>query len=200
LVKGLAALHGGEVRAASEGANRGSEFSILLPLIEAEPAEWLVEIQVETSAGTVGSPVTFESAIAAAAPAPALVEAGPLRVLVIEDNRDSAEMLQIILEMYGHQTELAHNGPKGIEAAMRMQPDAIVCDIGLPDMDGFEVAIELRGRGVNCPLIALSGYGQQEDKRMAREAGFDMHLTKPVEPDELAEMLQAVPCKTGRDV
>jgi CheY-like chemotaxis protein len=190
LVKGLAALHGGEARASSEGAGRGAEFTILLPLTEAEPVEWPVEIQAGTLPGTMVAPATVEGAGVGAAPAPAMVGARPLRLLVIEDNRDSVEMVCLMLEMYGHQTEAAYTGKEGVEAALRSRPDAVVCDIGLPEMDGYEVARKLRAAGYTGRLMAVSGYGREEDKQMSHEAGFDFHLTKPVEPEQLNLALQ----------
>ena len=112
------------------------------------------------------------------------------RVVLIEDNVDAAESLQLLLELWGHQVEMVHDGPAGLEAVRRFEPDIVLCDIGLPGgMDGYEVARQLRSAGSTARLIALTGYGQQEDQRYALDAGFDLHLTKPVEPAALQKLL-----------
>jgi CheY-like chemotaxis protein len=114
------------------------------------------------------------------------------RVVVIEDNVDAAESLQLLLEIWGHQVEMVHDGPAGLEAVRRFEPDVVLCDIGLPDgMDGYEVARRLRSAGSTARLVALTGYGQQEDQQRALDAGFDLHLTKPVEPAALQKLLAA---------
>ena len=118
--------------------------------------------------------------------------ADPRCVLIIEDNADAAESLQLLLELFGHQVATARDGLSGVEMARRLRPDVVLCDIGLPrGMDGYAVARELRRdeslQGVR--LIALTGYGQSEDQRRARDAGFDLHLTKPVDPTALERLL-----------
>ena len=154
LVKGTVELHGGSVTAASAGLGQGAEFTIRLP-----PAA--------TTERTAGAP----------APEPAPHR----RVLVIEDNHDVAETLQDVLLLMGHDVRVAFDGPSGIEAAVKFHPDVVLCDIGLPGMDGYEVARRLRAddtlRGVL--LVALSGYGQPEDRKRAAEAGFARHVAKP---------------------
>jgi PAS domain S-box-containing protein len=165
LVKGLVELHGGEVRAASAGPGHGSAFTVRLPLM-AEPAQ-----QANRSG--------------CSAPGRAR------RVLIIEDNRDVAESLRLLLDLYGHEAVVVHGGAAGVETARRLRPDVVLCDIGLPGgMDGYAVARTLRA-DVEPPelLIALSGYGQEEDRRQARQAGFDRHLTKPVDPNVLTQIL-----------
>lgn len=114
-----------------------------------------------------------------------------LRVLVVEDNHDSAEMLSLMLSLSGYETEIAYDGIAALAAAQRFQPQVVLCDIGLPGMTGYEVAEQLRARGGDGQptLIALSGYGQDEDRRRAIEAGFDHHLVKPVEPHALFALL-----------
>lgn len=114
-----------------------------------------------------------------------------LRVLVVEDNHDSAEMLSLMLSLSGYETEIAYDGAAALAAAQRFQPQVVLCDIGLPGMTGYEVAEQLRARGGDGQptLIALSGYGQDEDRRRAIEAGFDHHLVKPVEPHALFALL-----------
>ena len=174
LVKGLVDLHGGEVDAASAGLGRGSRFTLRLPLVEAVAV----------------SPREPEEA---AAPDP---ETGPRRVLVIEDNADAAESMQMLLELSGFEVETAMDGRAGLKAARRFRPDVVLCDIGLPGgMDGYAVARELRADDALRPvrLIALTGYGQAEDQRRAYAEGFDLHLTKPVDPALLPDLLAKAP-------
>jgi CheY-like chemotaxis protein len=116
-----------------------------------------------------------------------------IRVLVVEDNHDSAESLRRLLYHYGYEVAVAHTGQEGLRAAKRMRPDVVLCDIGLPDSNGFVVAAALRDDPQTCDarLIAVTAYGQDEDRRRAREAGFDLHLVKPVDPEVLLRRLQS---------
>jgi signal transduction histidine kinase/CheY-like chemotaxis protein len=166
IVKGLAELHGGTVRAESAGLGRGAMFTVIIP--------------------------TRAEAPALSGPPPA-ARSNPkrLRVLVVEDHLDAAESLRILLEMTGYEVRVAHTGPDGLTAAETYRPDVVVCDIGLPGMDGYRVARALRENPATAAarLIALTGYGQEEDRRRAREAGFDEHLTKPADPAVLGSLL-----------
>jgi signal transduction histidine kinase/CheY-like chemotaxis protein len=168
LVKGLVKLHGGEVHASSGGPGRGAEFVVRLPL-QPEPA--------------------------AVSKMPAAPERDPrrLRVLVVEDNRDTADTLKLLLEWFGYEVTVAYTGPSGVQTAKEWRPDVILCDIGLPGLDGFGVARELRRHPATAKalLIAVTGYGGEEDRLRSREAGFDAHLTKPADPGELRELLAA---------
>ena len=115
------------------------------------------------------------------------------RILVIEDNLDSAETLQTFLDIYGHQVAVAYSGQSGLETAARLLPEVIICDIGLSgELDGFDVAAGVRNHELlkSVFLIALSGYGQQEDKAKSKSAGFDHHLVKPTDFDALLELLK----------
>ncbi len=114
-----------------------------------------------------------------------------LRVLVVEDNRDAADSLVMLLEVFGYDVTVAYTGPSGVEAAAAWGPDAVVCDIGLPGLDGYGVARALRRNPATAKahLIAVTGYGGDEDRRLSREAGFDAHLTKPADPTALQELL-----------
>jgi CheY-like chemotaxis protein len=114
-----------------------------------------------------------------------------LRVLIIEDNRDAAETLCDLLALFGHQTEIAYSGRDGLDLARRRRPDVVLCDIGLPEMDGYTVARELRADPLTAPirLVALTGYGRDADRHRAAEAGFDLHLVKPVGPEVLRRLL-----------
>ncbi len=115
-----------------------------------------------------------------------------LRVLIIEDNLDAAQTLLDLLEIFGHQADLALSGPAGLDLARRRRPDVVLCDIGLPEMDGYAVARELRSDPVTAPihLIALTGYGREVDRDRSVAAGFDLHLVKPVGPELLKQLLQ----------
>jgi signal transduction histidine kinase/response regulator of citrate/malate metabolism len=168
VVKDLVELHGGSVSATSGGIGKGAEFTIRLPLVP-EPA-------------------------ALSAP-PAAVDVGRrgTRVLVVEDNRDSADSLRMLLEILGHEVQVAHTGPEGVRVAKAWVPDIVICDIGLPGLDGYGVARELHLNPITSRvrLLALSGYGSEEDRDRSRQAGFIVHLTKPVDPLELQQYLVA---------
>ncbi len=124
---------------------------------------------------------------------------GELRVLVIEDNVDAAETLHDLLELFGYRVAVAHSGPAGIETARTFRPRVVLCDIGLPGMDGYAVARQLREEPAvaGARLIALTGYGRPEDRRAVQDAGFDTHLVKPLKPDELSRVLTAPPERAG---
>jgi PAS domain S-box-containing protein len=165
LVKRLVDLHGGEVHAYSEGLGKGSEFVVRLPL-----AREAVQSDAEASSG------------------PAL---SPRRIVVIEDNTDAREMLAIALRLAGHDVAEAATGGDGIEMVQRHRPDIVLVDIGLPDIDGYEVARQLRQThdgGVR--LIAVTGYGQARDRALSQAAGFDAHLLKPLDPSTLEAAIQ----------
>jgi two-component system CheB/CheR fusion protein len=161
-------MHGGGVRAASAGPGTGAEFTFWVPL--------------------AGRPEADE-----AAPAPAAAAGAGRRILVIEDCRDAADSLCMLLELCGHQVTVAYTGPAGVERARQFRPDVVLCDLGLPGLSGFEVARELRrdAATASARLISLSGYGREEDRRRARAAGFDDSLVKPVDPVELEKVLAA---------
>jgi PAS domain S-box-containing protein len=165
LVKGFVELHGGSVRATSGGEGRGAEFSVELPL---------------------------EGVLTAVAPPRQGRPAGPpRRVLIVEDNEDAAETLADVLRLGGHEVEVAHDGTAGLRRAAEWRPDAVLCDIGLPGMDGYEVARRLRaaGAGPGTLLVALTGYALPEDLRRAHEAGFDAHLSKPARLEDIEAIL-----------
>jgi PAS domain S-box-containing protein len=175
LVQGLVALHGGSVRASSPGAGQGSEFVVRLPLSRRT-------VRPEPSAPY------------------AMPAARSQRVLVVEDNRDAAESLRMLLELSGYHVAVAYAGPTALETARTFRPNVVLCDIGLPGgMDGYAVAGALRDDPelFGVTLIALSGYGREEDQRQARRAGFDRHLTKPVDPAFLTRLLDALPAQPG---
>jgi CheY-like chemotaxis protein len=115
----------------------------------------------------------------------------PRRVLVVDDNADAAVTLQLLLQSLGHETHVVHDGAAALDAARRLEPDVVLLDIGLPGLDGYEVARRLREMEAARPLriIAVTGWGTEADRRRSQEAGFDLHLVKPLDPEELAQVL-----------
>ncbi len=169
LVKSLVALHGGRVAAYSEGANRGSEFVIRLPLLQSAPGDERAPDEADT-------------------------HEGPVRVLVVDDNADAAQMLATLLEAHGHAVSVEYDGTGGLARAVRERPEVMLLDIGLPDIDGHELARRLRAspETAHATLVALTGYGQSDDRERAYEAGFDRHMVKPADLSELLRILAAV--------
>jgi len=170
LVERLVELHEGRVSAYSAGPGQGSEFTVRLPLAPAP-------LRPETARRREEAEVATRDR--------------PRRVLVVDDNLDACESIALILGLGGYDAKCVHDGPSVLPAALDWRPDAIVLDIGLPGMSGYEVARQLRAheelRGVM--LLAMTGYGQQADRQRAQEAGFDRHVTKPVDPQQLQDML-----------
>jgi PAS domain S-box-containing protein len=168
LVREIVRLHGGAVSVTSGGTNRGSEFTVRLPLLVATAADLDVDRAQEAGTPTLGR-----------------------RVLVVDDNRDSADSMAMVLGATGHDTRTAHDGPAALAIAAEYKPDYVLLDIGLPGMNGYAVAERLRaipGCG-SAVLIAMTGYGQEDDRRRSRAAGFDHHLVKPVDFDVLTTIL-----------
>jgi PAS domain S-box-containing protein len=180
LVKGFVELHGGTVEARSAGDDQGSEFIVRLP-------DTLI---VGETAAPLDEPATGPVAAAPAAVEPPAI-AQPRRVLVADDNRDGADIMALLLQQYGYEVSIAHSGPEALAAAAHTQPEIAILDIGMPGMSGYEVAQHIRtqGWGKDMLLIALTGWGQEEDKRKAFEAGFDHHLIKPIDPDALEALM-----------
>jgi PAS domain S-box-containing protein len=169
VVKGLAELHGGRVEALSAGPGRGSEFVVRLPLPAAAPA--------------VGPGGTGKAEPASGGPR--------LRVLVVDDSEDITAMQGTMLRILGHEVRTAGDGEQALAAGDSFRPDVVLMDLGMPRMDGYRAAREMRSRpwGRDATLVALSGWGQDEDRRRAAEAGFDRHLVKPVDFGELKRLL-----------
>jgi CheY-like chemotaxis protein len=170
LVKRLVELHGGHVEAHSDGPGRGSEFVVSLPLPEQAPP----------------SPVPERASAAQTS--------GGRRALVVDDNRDSALTMTVLLRKMGNEVRTAYDGEEAVAVAASMKPDLVLLDIGLPKLDGFEVARRIRAApgGDAVTLIALTGWGQEEDRRRSKDAGFDHHLVKPVDPKMLARVVAEV--------
>src|SRR5215831_13962004 len=170
LVRGLVTLHGGTVEARSAGAHQGSEFVVRLPM--SEPA-------------VTGSQVK---------PMSQSWNRSALKILTVDDNRDAAETCAILLELSGHEVKTARTAHQALEIAKSFQPQVYLLDIGLPDLTGYELAAHIRSTpwGRDAVLVAVTGWGQEEDRRRALEAGFDHHLTKPITADQLDATLNSI--------
>jgi len=180
LVKGFVELHGGTVEARSGGTGRGSEFIVHLPS----------KLLLSDAAAPPQSALDSGTTASAAPPAVAAVAR---RVLVADDNRDGADIMALLLQQDGYEVSIAHSGPEALAVAAQNQPQIAILDIGMPGMSGYEVAQRIRahGWGANMLLIALTGWGQEDDKRKALQAGFDHHLIKPIDPDTLEALMAA---------
>jgi CheY-like chemotaxis protein len=169
LVKRLVEMHGGSVEARSEGLNRGSEFVVRLPVA--------VEVaQTDSAAARNDEPTAPKSS---------------LRILIVDDNRDGADTLALMLGMVGNAIRTAYDGEEAVSATAEFQPDVVLLDIGLPKLTGYEACRRIREQpgGKQLLIIAQTGWGQEEDRQRTREAGFDHHLIKPVDPQALMKLL-----------
>jgi len=169
LVQRLVELHGGRVEAASEGRGKGSRFTVRLPMIAAKPAA--------VRARRVEHPTM-----------------PPVRILLVDDNRDAADSMRMLLNQVGAEVRVAHDGAEALEAFEACRPRVVLLDIGMPGMDGYEVARRLRASplGARAALVALTGWGQDEDRRRVREAGFDHHLVKPADFGTLQSLIASI--------
>ncbi|HEU5181711.1 MAG TPA: ATP-binding protein, partial [Candidatus Polarisedimenticolia bacterium] len=169
LVQRLLAMHGGTVEARSEGPGKGSEFVVRVPIASSRAAG--------ATAGEAGKDAS--------------VAFPTRRILIVDDNKDAADSLGMLMRMLGHEVHTAHDGLEAVGAAATFQPEVVLLDIGLPKLSGYEAAGRIREQKglTGVRLVALTGWGQSEDRRRSQEAGFDFHLTKPVEIDLLQEIL-----------
>ena len=180
LVKGLVELHGGRVEARSAGLEQGSEFIVTLPNVRVATGTFALSVADRAQRGVLSN---------------------TRRVLVADDNRDSAESLSILLEMAGHQVFIAHNGADALGLAALHRPQIAILDIGMPGMSGYDLAQQIRREawGAAMLMIAMTGWGQEDDKRRALRAGFDHHLTKPVDLEALNALLGTESGLPGED-
>jgi PAS domain S-box-containing protein len=167
LVKKLVELHGGQVFAYSEGPGKGSTFSVVLPLSQTKPEAIILNSRIFTG------------------------ELHDKKVLVVDDNVDAAQSMEMMLTMDGCEVAVAYDGEEGAKVFDIFQPEIAILDIGLPKMDGYEVARQIRAKSSDVILIAVTGYGQPSDIAQSKEAGFDLHLVKPVEPNHFKKMIQS---------
>jgi CheY-like chemotaxis protein len=179
LVRRLVELHGGTVVAASAGLGKGSRFTVRLPLRQSRPA--------------APEPPTLE--------APPAAPDGALRVLIVEDNRDAADMLRMLVGAWGHVVETAGDGLAALEVAERFRPQAVLLDIGLPKLDGHGVARRLRAQRWSCEtlIVAITGRGQETDRQRSEEVGIDRHLLKPVDLTLLRSLLADVSTRAAAE-
>jgi signal transduction histidine kinase len=182
LVQRLVEMHGGSVSARSDGLGKGSEFLIRLPLFIRETVE---------SGQLIQQPSALEQSMTNAE-GPARTQR---RILVADDNNDALESLATLLQLSGHEVYTAANGAMALESAEAHRPEVALLDIGMPKLDGYEVARRIRAQpwGQRITLVALTGWGQDSDRRRSQEAGFDSHLVKPLDLDKLTELLAALP-------
>jgi CheY-like chemotaxis protein len=166
IVNNLIALHGGSVEPFSAGRGCGTEMTIRIPLAPADAPH----VRASTEQDVIDAP-------------------RGRRIMVVDDNEDAADLLSMLLEQLGNTTRVAHDADQALALANEFVPDLAVLDIGLPVVDGYELARRLRARGVPIHLIALTGYGQPSDKERAAKAGFDAHLVKPVAMTALREVI-----------
>jgi signal transduction histidine kinase/DNA-binding response OmpR family regulator len=171
LVRQLVHMHGGSVEAWSAGAGKGAEFTTRLPIVS-------MSLPKDTSAEEARS-----------------CRLVSYRILVVDDNRDAAETTGTMLRMTGNEVRIVHDGIQAVEEAVGFRPDVILMDIGMPGLNGYDAARRIRDQswGKDIVLVAVTGWGQEEDKRRAQEAGFDHHFTKPVDPREIDRLLQGLP-------
>jgi PAS domain S-box-containing protein len=180
LVKRLVELHGGDIVAESAGVGMGSTFSVRLPLVEAPREPAAREIAALDTAARNAAGISDANAVQAT-----------LRVMVVDDNVDAAATLGMLLQHMGHDVNIAHDGERALQAAAAHNPDVIFMDIGLPEMSGYQVARRMRtDLGLTSAyIVALTGYGSTVDQCNSREAGFNMHIVKPIEPDQLRDLM-----------
>jgi CheY-like chemotaxis protein len=177
LVKGLVSLHGGSIEAHSDGPGKGSEFIVRLPIATEKITEEAVPQSGEGEQ----------------------VEVARFRLLIVDDLKDSADSLATLLKMMGHKVHTAYDGEDAVIAAEAFRPDVVLLDIGMPRMNGYDACRRIREQpwGMGMYLIALTGWGQETDRRRSEQAGFDHHMVKPVDQSEFMKLLASLPAKVG---
>jgi CheY-like chemotaxis protein len=172
LTRNLVEMHGGTIEATSAGPDTGSEFIVRLPLSSNPPP---------------GAKAQRRK------PRPSRVLPSSQKILVVDDNKSAAQTLSQMLELLGHTVQIAYNGSEAVQKALLFKPNSVILDIGLPDMNGYKVAEQLQNHGRRYFLIALTGYGQPEDKVLAKQTGFHYHLTKPAGIKDIEAVLEKIP-------
>ena len=169
LVKQLLEMHGGRIEARSDGVGKGAEFVARLPIVNVAP-----RIQSTTDSARDRS-----------------ASVQTCRILVADDNRDAAESMSTVLRLMGNEVRTVHDGEQAVEEAAAFRPDMVLLDIGMPRLNGYDAARRIRAErwGKSIMVVAMTGWGQDEDKRLASEAGFDRHFTKPVNPADLEQLI-----------
>jgi CheY-like chemotaxis protein len=198
LVQRLVQMHGGEVSAASEGPGKGSEFVIRLPMLREEDEP--VEAKPES---IVDAPPTQSEMMSVVTPLVTVSVAHMARrILIADDNNDALESLATLLQLSGHEVFTATNGGTALQSVERHLPEVVLLDIGMPLLDGYEVAKRIRAQpwGQRITLVALTGWGQDSDRRRSREAGFDSHLVKPLDLETLTDLLARLPSSPASGV
>jgi two-component system CheB/CheR fusion protein len=182
----LVEMHDGRIEARSGGHGTGTEFTVRLPAAAAPVTAPGATTPARREGPSIESPCAEAAATTPSTPR--------LRILVVDDNRDSARSMALILAAWGHETSTAHDGPGALRAAREFQPQVVLLDIGLPGIDGYEVARQLASQDSDRRpvLVAMTGYGQDEDRRRARDAGFDHHLVKPLDLAKVRSVLASV--------
>jgi PAS domain S-box-containing protein len=177
LVKGLVELHGGSIECRSDGAGRGSEFIVRLPVASESPIPAKAGMREDDGQNSAGKKSVVKR-----------------RVLIADDNRDAADSLSMLLKLSGHEVKTGYDGEQALEVAEAMRPEVVLLDIGMPKLNGYEVCRRIRKEawGKDILLIALTGWGQEEDRRRTDEAGFNEHMVKPVDPTQLVQLLTAL--------
>jgi len=171
VVRKLVEMHGGAVSVRSGGPGKGSEFLVALPLLSAEEAHRAIAPRREAEP-----------------------PAAPRRVLIVDDDKDASDSIATLSALWGHETRAAYDGPAALRIARELHPHIVLLDLGMPGMDGYEVARRLREEhGEGLRIVAVTGYGQEDDRRATRAAGFDEHLVKPFDPAVLRQLLNAAP-------
>jgi len=171
LARSIVVLHEGRITAHSEGLGRGSVFTVRLPVVQQAK---VAELCAPEPAG--GVPATDVR-----------------KVLVVDDNRDAADSLALLLGLWGHDVRTAYGGVEGLRVAQAWLPDVAFVDIGMPGLNGYDLARSLRQQGASTVLVALTGWGTQQDEALSRDAGFDLHLTKPAAIDAVEAVLKQLP-------
>jgi CheY-like chemotaxis protein len=173
LVKRLVQMHGGSIEARSEGLGLGSEFVVRLPVLAEKRDDYRPPVQADDE------------------------QTMPLRILVVDDNKDSAQSLALLLRLKGHETHLAYDGLAAVEMARRFRPEVVLLDIGLPKLNGYDACRQIRAQpwGRDIVILALTGWGQVEDRRKSKKAGFDEHMVKPVDHGALMQLLASLPAR-----